>query len=1474
MKFHHQIFIFTKKKEYRAKISKSLLGRTGILKEDGGGGGGGPNEEKEDQNRGDSKDFWNLSNDDYYSPKINPESSTTKNTSTLIIQHTSAAIELRPPFFPTHISIMKLRSFHRLVLKKYQNGLLSELKLHCVSSVYKDSIMMSKKQSNAVTTSSGESCFIKNISELTAMDGTIILAEYSEQYPPLMMQTGMATKIKSYYKRKIGKDDGPPQLEYGETVLAHNSSQFLGSLKPGDYLQSFENYLFRSPIFLHETPITDFLIIRTRQVYFIRCIKDIFVVGQECPLIEVPGPNSKRANLFIKDFLQAYIFRLFHRSRDKPKRIKMEDIRKAFPLLAESSIRKRLKICADFKRAGLTKISGSDANWWVLKDNVRLPTEDEIRSSVTPEQCCAYYSMLAAEQRLKDAGYGEKNLFAADDEDVDNIKIDDEVKNAPWHTTRAYLDAIKGKCFLQVNGVADPTGRGEGFSYVRQPFKPTNTKQEEEQEKQQQKEQAAQNKRMVTGTDADLRRLNLKDAKKLLLKYGLPQEEIDKLKRWEIIDVVRTMSTQKAKEGSETAFSKFARGNRQTQSDAHQKFREECQRIFELQNRSLASREVLSTDDDEDSNEDSDVDEMGKNLESMLQSKRSNETSTAETSNEKELKQLIMPNRLLSANNDSNSFDRTENSQEESRMDGLKSKLFSNQDKQQNRILKITRTYKNEDTGEDYTVVETVKKPLIIDAYIRIRTTKDDDYIRQAFALDEEEREQLRKERRRLQEQLRRVKRNEAARRVNESKDDGDSEPLNEGGGEISIKKPPKKKYKKHEQTSLDESGLNVSISSANKDSQPIKTVKCGACGTIGHSKSNRECPLFTPKELNVSHGETNTNDNDNSQTSGFTKVQGTKLIIDKRVMATQKPPKKYKKKQQVDQDQSKSADQSMNVSQKGEEECPSSPSSTPLKKKLILTIPKEKLNNKNKTVKPLKLNKLKQQLEKQSLKLQQKLNSPNPMQIPKKTIHLKQQQVTDSPIIINPLPSANQNPVLDFQNLFFPQQSIFQQQQQQQQLQQQQLQPQILFQSQMSSSFKDKQRRKNVSQTHCDYLDKPQKKVDRRHIDPLVSFGSILENILNELRDLPDSQPFLLPVNAKKVTDYYTVIKNPIDLQTIRKKIQDKLYMNQQAFLDDMKLLVSNSELYNGSNHFIANQARNLYDNCLKRVVENRERLIRLEKAINPLLDDNNLIKFNYLLEKMFNEQIMNIENSYAFHKPVNKAKYKDYYDLIKNPIDLETIKNKIITKKYKTREQFISDFNLLYSNCETYNGPNHSYTKTAEKILNTCKSAINSNEQLAGLEVAIESSFLIGDAMRHSIDMTDSESNLAPYSSLLHETESNDNNVFSASLLATLSKTSLNAAMSSQSMASSAINYHEEHVIQNISSKGSAKQAQMSSNTSRWFPKLQLNLSPQSISTSEQDIYVDVETFDDKHAAMDDLQISDDDDDDDQDDDGDDQD
>ena len=58
------------------------------------------------------------------------------------------------------------------------------------------------------------------------------------------------------------------------------------------------------------------------------------------------------------------------------------------------------------------------------------------------------------------------------------------------------------------------------------------------------------------------------------------------------------------------------------------RYREECQRIFDVQNSVLASDEILSSDEAETSSEDDnaddeDLDEMGKSMEKMLSNKKS-----------------------------------------------------------------------------------------------------------------------------------------------------------------------------------------------------------------------------------------------------------------------------------------------------------------------------------------------------------------------------------------------------------------------------------------------------------------------------------------------------------------------------------------------------------------------------------------------------------------------------------------------------------------------------------------------------------------------------------------------------------------------------------------------------------------------------------------------------------------------------------
>lgn len=315
------------------------------------------------------------------------------------------------------------------------------------------------------------------------------------------------------------------------------------------------------------------------------------------------------------------------------------------------------------------------------------------------------------------------------------MKMDDEVKVAPWNTTRAYIQAMRGKCILQLTGPADPTGCGEGFSYIRMPNKPTQNKEEQE----------TQQKRNVTGTNADLRKLSLNDAKALLRKFGVPEEEIKKLSRWEVIDVVRTLSTEKAKAGEagEEDMDKFSRGNRFSIAEHQERYKEDCQRIFDLQNRVLASAEVLSTDEGESTaSEESEIEEWGKNLENMLANKKTS-TQLSHEREEQERRELL---KIMEGNNN-------------------KSKKKEKEappppQEQTKKILKITRTFKNSE-GKDYTRVEIVRQTNVVDAYVKIRTTKDEAFIKNFATMDEAQKEEMKREKRRIQEQLRRIKRNQ-----------------------------------------------------------------------------------------------------------------------------------------------------------------------------------------------------------------------------------------------------------------------------------------------------------------------------------------------------------------------------------------------------------------------------------------------------------------------------------------------------------------------------------------------------------------------------------------------------------------------------------------------------------------------------------------------------------------------------------------
>lgn len=281
--------------------------------------------------------------------------------------------------------------------------------------------------------------------------------------------------------------------------------------------------------------------------------------------------------------------------------------------------------------------------------------------------------------------------------------------------------------------------------------------------------------------------------------------------------------------------------------------------------------------------------------------------------------------------------------------------------------------------------------------------------------------------------------------------------------------------------------------------------------------------------------------------------------------------------------------------------------------------------------------------------------------------------------------------------------------------------------------------RRRAGTVEHCDYLQKPDYKAsNRRRTDPLVTLSTILDNMCLEMKEMEGTQLFWQPVNPKQVPDYYKIVTRPIDLQTMRKKVRDKLYACRQDFLDDLDQMLTNSVLYNGLNSVLTDTVRKMKLVAETKFKEKEDKFSRLEKAINPLLDDNDQVAFSYIVDKVV-ERLKAIPESWPFHKPVDKKKVKNYYESIACPMDLETLTKYVKLNKYSTRDEFLNDLQLIHSNSYSFNGADSQYTKKAEEMIADARLALNEKEQDESLTILEQSIMATKEA---ALDAVDSES------------------------------------------------------------------------------------------------------------------------------------
>lgn len=96
---------------------------------------------------------------------------------------------------------------------------------------------------------------------------------------------------------------------------------------------------------------------------------------------------------------------------------------------------------------------------------------------------------------------------------------------------------------------------------------------------------------------------------------------------------------------------------------------------------------------------------------------------------------------------------------------------------------------------------------------------------------------------------------------------------------------------------------------------------------------------------------------------------------------------------------------------------------------------------------------------------------------------------------------------------------------------------------------------------------------------------------------------------------------------------------------------------------------------------------------------------------------EMSNHQAAWPFANPVNAQEVPDYYDVIKEPMDLSSMETKLENNQYASLDDLLHDANLIFNNCRTYNPPTSVYAKSANRLERFVKDSLGAWKQQAGV-------------------------------------------------------------------------------------------------------------------------------------------------------------
>ncbi|KAK7075021.1 Bromodomain and WD repeat-containing protein 3 [Halocaridina rubra] len=226
------------------------------------------------------------------------------------------------------------------------------------------------------------------------------------------------------------------------------------------------------------------------------------------------------------------------------------------------------------------------------------------------------------------------------------------------------------------------------------------------------------------------------------------------------------------------------------------------------------------------------------------------------------------------------------------------------------------------------------------------------------------------------------------------------------------------------------------------------------------------------------------------------------------------------------------------------------------------------------------------------------------------------------------------------------------------------------------------------------------------------ISYG------LSKIMSLAIAEPFLVPVDLNDYPTYALLIDYPMDLTTIKSRLDNRFYRRINAVQFDVRYLATNTEKFNRKGSNIVRQARIVTELCLELIKdglctdptqlyhqlqanyhspdhsddENYKRggdsrfknVGRSSKSkASPKEDKRTWQQMcKDLLKSVFER-----EDSMPFRYPVDLDRYPDYSHVVEVPMDLTTVREELSTSSYPTPLDFARDMRRIFINSKNYN-------------------------------------------------------------------------------------------------------------------------------------------------------------------------------------------